>query len=72
MSLSRDDRFGRLWVYFGALQTELQEQINSPLTPKDERELKVHLMDALKREVIDVAKVAETLLRKKDQLTGQA
>jgi hypothetical protein len=72
VSLSKDDKFNRLLGYFKAIEAELQIQINSTLTPKDERELLVHIKERLHRDVIEVVKAAEDLLRRKEQLTGQA
>ena len=69
--LGRDDKFNRLLGYFRTIDAELQTQINSTLTPKDERELLVHIKERLQKDVIDVVKTAEDILRKKDQLTGK-
>lgn len=72
MNMSKDSKFVRLLEHFKAIEAEMQVQINSTLTPKDERELLVHVKDKLRREVIDVVKLSEDVLRKKDQLVGKA
>lgn len=70
-SLSRNDSFLSLWKHFKALEDELQEQINITSTPKDEREILVHVKASLKREVIDVVKMAQEILERKEKLLGQ-
>ena len=70
--LSRDEKFQRLLAYFKAMEKELQEQINMTSTPKDEREVLVHVRENLKKEVIEVVELAHEVLERKDKLTRQA
>ena len=71
VELYRDDRFKRLWTHFRGIEVQLQAQINEPSTPKDERELLVHLKQRLNVEVIGVVEQAIRILEKKAQLTSK-
>ena len=67
MYLGTHSRFHVLMDHFKGIEDELQIQINDPLTPKDEREVMVHLKQQLRNEVIDVTSMAIAVLKKKDE-----
>jgi hypothetical protein len=72
MKLAPQDSFRVLMKHFEVIESELQEEINDPMTPKDRREILVFLRSQIRKEVIDVVKTAQRLLEKKQELTGQA
>ena len=67
MFLSTQDRFHVLMDHFKHIENELQTGINDPMTPKDEREVMVHLKQQIRTEVIDVTVTAIKVLKHKDE-----
>lgn len=72
VKLAPQDSFRVLMKHFEVIESELQDEINDPMTPKDRREILVYLKSQMRKEVIDVVKTAQRLLEKKSELTGQA
>lgn len=70
MLYKEDERFRKFFDHLRLLEEEFQEQINFPDTPKDEREVLVHVRARLKSEVIDLLFLAQKVLEKKRN-TGQ-
>lgn len=68
VALGKDNKFVALWKYFRAIEEEIQEQINMPSTPKDEREILVHVKSRLREDVIRVLETAQTVLERKDAI----
>lgn len=65
MLYKEDERFRKVWNYLELLEQGLQEEINYPETPKDEREVLVHVRAKLQTEVIDLLGLAQKVLANK-------
>jgi hypothetical protein len=67
--LATQERFRNLLGHFRSLEAEIQEQINMTSTPKDEREILVHVNERLRNEVIRVVELAQDVLKRRDAIT---
>lgn len=70
MWLSTQERFRNLLEHFKSVEKEIQQQINMTSTPREEREILVHVNERLRSEVIRVVEIAQDVLRRKEEAVG--